>query len=59
MLPALFPIAIVGLVGLVGFKMFFKKKTPSNGYTPYDDMVMGRKDEGKREQRAQISNLGE
>ncbi|PJN88733.1 DUF3951 domain-containing protein [Bacillus sp. mrc49] len=59
MLPALFSIAIVGLVGLVGFRMVFKKKSPSNGYTPYDDMVMGRKDEGKRDQRAQNSNLGE
>ncbi|MGE6377083.1 DUF3951 domain-containing protein [Peribacillus muralis] len=53
MLPTLFMITVVGIIVLAGYKMMIKKKTPSNRYTPYDDMVMGRKDEGKREQRVQ------
>ncbi|MFJ7754664.1 DUF3951 domain-containing protein [Peribacillus muralis] len=53
MLPTLFLITVVGIIVLVGYKMVIKKKTPSNRYTPYDEMVMGRKDEGNREQRVQ------
>ncbi|MFD6442981.1 DUF3951 domain-containing protein [Peribacillus sp. NPDC060186] len=44
---------MVGIIGLIGYRMIFKKKTPSNMYTPYDDMVMGKKDVVKREDPAQ------
>ncbi|MGE7878229.1 DUF3951 domain-containing protein [Peribacillus muralis] len=41
MLPTLFMITVVGIIVLAGYKMMIKKKTPSNRYTPYDEMVMG------------------
>ena len=34
-------------------KMIFKKKTPSNIYTPYDDLVTGKKDDIKRDKPTQ------
>lgn len=43
MVAYVFTIIVVGIIGLIGYRMIFKKKTPSNMYTPYDDMVMGKK----------------
>ncbi|MFJ7686048.1 DUF3951 domain-containing protein [Peribacillus butanolivorans] len=48
MVAYVFTIIVVGIIGLIGYRMIFKKKTPSNMYTPYDDMVMGKKDDVKR-----------
>ncbi|WP_353957964.1 DUF3951 domain-containing protein [Peribacillus simplex] len=43
MVSYLFTIIVVGIIGLIGYRMIFKKKTPSSMYTPYDDMIMGKK----------------
>ncbi|RRN73962.1 DUF3951 domain-containing protein [Peribacillus simplex] len=43
MVSYLFTIIVVGSIGLIGYRMIFKKKTPSSMYTPYDDMIMGKK----------------
>ncbi|MFP3509986.1 DUF3951 domain-containing protein [Peribacillus sp. SIMBA_075] len=48
MVSYLFTIVVVGIIGLIGYRMIFKKKTPSSMYTPYDDMIMGKKDDVKR-----------
>jgi hypothetical protein len=48
MVSYLFTIIVVGIIGLICYRMIFKKKTPSNMYTPYDDMVIGKKDDVKR-----------
>ncbi|MGG4266610.1 DUF3951 domain-containing protein [Peribacillus simplex] len=48
MVSYLFTIIVVSIIGLICYRMIFKKKTPSNMYTPYDDMAMGKKDDVKR-----------
>ncbi|WP_162878719.1 DUF3951 domain-containing protein [Peribacillus butanolivorans] len=53
MVAYVFTIIVVGIIGLIGYRMIFKKKTPSNMYTPYDDMVMGKKDDVKRNHPAE------
>ncbi|MDV7765941.1 DUF3951 domain-containing protein [Peribacillus sp. CSMR9] len=53
MVSYLFTIIVVGIIGLIGYSMIFKKKTPSSMYTPYDDMVMGKKDDVKRNYQEQ------
>ncbi|SNT17463.1 Protein of unknown function [Bacillus sp. OK838] len=53
MVSYLFTIIVVGIIGLIGYRMIFKKKTPSSMYTPYDDMVMGKKDDVKRNYQEQ------
>ncbi|MFE4130599.1 DUF3951 domain-containing protein [Peribacillus sp. YIM B13482] len=56
MVSYLFTIIVVGSIGLIGYRMIFKKKTPSSMYTPYDDMIMGKKDDVKRNYHEQIQN---
>ncbi|MDW7613777.1 DUF3951 domain-containing protein [Peribacillus simplex] len=53
MVSYLFTIVVVGIIGLIGYRMIFKKKTPSSMYTPYDDMIMGKKDDVKRNYQEQ------
>ncbi|WP_057914790.1 DUF3951 domain-containing protein [Peribacillus muralis] len=52
MVSTLLILTIVAIIGLIGYRMIFKKKKPSNLYTPYDE-VMGPKDDAKREIPAQ------
>ncbi|QDP41113.1 hypothetical protein [Radiobacillus deserti] len=35
---------VVALVVYIGFRIVKKKSLPSNEYTPYDNIVMGRKE---------------
>ncbi|MDP1418069.1 DUF3951 domain-containing protein [Peribacillus simplex] len=49
MVSFLFILIVVSITGLICYRMIFKRKTPSNMYTPYDDMVMGKKDDVKRD----------
>ncbi|MEK4013845.1 MULTISPECIES: DUF3951 domain-containing protein [Peribacillus] len=53
MVSSLFILIVVGIIGFTVYKMIFKKKTPSNMYTPYDDVVMGKKDDIKKVQPPQ------
>ncbi|UZD48643.1 DUF3951 domain-containing protein [Peribacillus frigoritolerans] len=53
MVSSLFILIVVGIIGFSVYNMIFKKKTPSNMYTPYDDMIMGKKDDIKRDQPTQ------
>lgn len=53
MVSSLFIIIVVGIIVLIGYRIIFKKKTPSNMYTPYDDMLMEKKEDVKREHPAQ------
>ncbi|MFD9625517.1 DUF3951 domain-containing protein [Peribacillus muralis] len=52
MVSTLFILIVVAIIGLIGYRMIFKKKKPSNFYTPYDE-VMETKDDAKREIPAQ------
>lgn len=40
---------VISIIGFVIYRMIKKKSTPSNRYTPYDDITMGKKIEVKRE----------
>lgn len=53
MIPSLFTLLIVGIIGFSVYKMIVKKKTPFNLYTPFDDMIMGKKDDSIRDQPTQ------
>ncbi|MGN7299466.1 DUF3951 domain-containing protein [Ferdinandcohnia sp. SAFN-114] len=40
---------VISVIGFVIYRMIKKKSTPSNRYTPYDDITMGKKIEVKRD----------
>lgn len=40
---------IIFVIGFIIYRMIKKKSTPSNNYTPYDDITMGYKIDMKRD----------
>ena len=44
-----YPIFIISVIGYICYRMFKKKSTPSNRYTPYDDITMGNKIDIRRD----------
>ena len=37
----LYTLFIISVIGFIGYRMIKRKSTPSNRYTPYDDITMG------------------
>jgi len=44
-----FTLFILVVIGVVCYRIFKKKSVPSNQYTPYDDITIGKKIDIKRE----------
>ncbi|KQL52630.1 hypothetical protein AN964_03180 [Heyndrickxia shackletonii] len=44
-----FILIIIVVIGVVCFRFFKRKSAPSNQYTPYDDITVGKKIEIKRD----------
>lgn len=38
-----YTLVVIFVIGFVIYRMIMKKSTPSNHYTPFDDMTMGNK----------------
>jgi Protein of unknown function (DUF3951) len=45
----IYTLLVISVIGFVIYRLIKKKSTPSNRYTPYDDIIMGKKIEVKRE----------